>query len=811
MSWEYRESLLQTFEGLFEQDGIAKERREAARNAFEKVRQAGEEEFEQAVREFLAACSRESAWIVDIPAIFEDGLELGVTFAEIKPYYGVTYFLYLGQGKFGNSPEQVQTLLYWLRRLLALNERLALSLLRGYHYIAGELTPDEIDRYIAEGISCADINETLAQQFLEGTLHDRVAIIDNLKQECRLTDIAPHLEHTIFALTGEQVAIASLDELSTYALQARRTRMVCLYRQVFLPAKMTTFDSKEENTNWFRLQTVIAAGMMLYKSFPRIHGHPDYTSAAALTGDSIFLQNLFQLVEYIRVLRAIQHRWPGSKTLIEFGIHTEYQRKQAEMSGAEQLFFRGLSEIFLNLLDRHYNGLKNGTDCSRQPIPYPFHSLIRCSDAGRTKTPSLQTLLKLAENSHNLFETAKMIRAVPQDLFLQEFPDFGTTPLRTFGFLPDFFYTGEIRSSLLLDAPGLENYLYRNFASLPDYLHPSREKLTPPEEMIQDLQEEEDHAEQEFPQDTGNDEHHPYRHGRHTEAGYAVYDEWNQEQNRYLTAYCTVHEQEVTFTREQPVPPEVTAEGHTIRRVFELLKPDNARTEKRLSEGDDINEPLLLDYIIATKREPSPPVRFFERSAPRKRDIAVLLLMDVSGSTGERVNQQRVIEIEQHAALVFSQGLAAIGDLFAICGFSSNGREHCEFLVFKDFDDPWDDSSRSRVLSARPMSTTRMGAALRHAGYRLNQTAARQKLILLITDGKPLDKDYSPDTRYAQHDVRMACLENKARGIVTFCLSTLENSRSDLELMFPDRRFIILENIQQLSRLLPRSYMKLTL
>ena len=113
-------------------------------------------------------------------------------------------------------------------------------------------------------------------------------------------------------------------------------------------------------------------------------------------------------------------------------------------------------------------------------------------------------------------------------------------------------------------------------------------------------------------------------------------------------------------------------------------------------------------------------------------------------------------------------------------------------------------------MAARPTSSTRIGAALRHAGYRLALHMARQKLIILITDGRPMDQAYDPESRYAQHDVRMACEENRRVSIHTFCVSTMENSRADMEIMFPERRFAILRDIRQLPAVLPELYIKLT-
>ncbi|KPK47184.1 MAG: hypothetical protein AMK72_08785, partial [Planctomycetes bacterium SM23_25] len=289
------------------------------------------------------------------------------------------------------------------------------------------------------------------------------------------------------------------------------------------------------------------------------------------------------------------------------------------------------------------------------------------------------------------------------------------------------------------------------------------------------------------------------------------YDEWSQEENDYYRDHCFVYEKRPEAMAGVRIPADVAEQARRVSRVFERLKPDLTRREKRLREGDSINPDLLLAYLVRRHKEPSPKVDFYERPQIRRRDLAVLILLDASGSTGEDVGQNaKVIDIEKHAAVILAQGLALLDDRFGVCGFSSNGRENCAYFVYKDFDEPWDRKAAANVLSARPSSSTRIGPALRHSGYRLSPIDARQRLILLVTDGKPMDSEYDPNTRYAQHDVRMACQENARRGIHTFGISTADSSLADMEIMFPRRRFAILSDIRLLPRVLPKLYIKLT-
>jgi nitric oxide reductase NorD protein len=111
---------------------------------------------------------------------------------------------------------------------------------------------------------------------------------------------------------------------------------------------------------------------------------------------------------------------------------------------------------------------------------------------------------------------------------------------------------------------------------------------------------------------------------------------------------------------------------------------------------------------------------------------------------------------------------------------------------------------------AGPSAARRPRLSLEVARAGPDAIEARQRLIILVRDGKPMDTGYDPNTRYAQHDVRMACEEGRRQEIFTFCISTEENSRADMEIMFPDRRFAILSDIRQLPRVLPALYVKLT-
>jgi nitric oxide reductase activation protein len=293
--------------------------------------------------------------------------------------------------------------------------------------------------------------------------------------------------------------------------------------------------------------------------------------------------------------------------------------------------------------------------------------------------------------------------------------------------------------------------------------------------------------------------------------GEHLYDEWSEFDNDYYRDYCLLREIRPRAKKSAELPADLKPQVRRVKRLFEFIKPSRVEKEKYCDEGDAINHELLVDYITQKKIEPSPKVNFYEKITINTRDIAVLVLLDVSGSTGNEVGEKRVLDLERNAALILGEGLKIVGDPFGVCGFSGQGRENCEFFVYKDFAQAWDNETIGAILEARPKTSTRMGVALRHAGSILSRRENRKKLLILITDGKAMDAEYDSSTMYAQYDVRKAVQENRDAGINCFAISTDEESQADMQLMFPGSRYCIVPKIERLPQALPALYLRLTL
>lgn len=763
--WGYRDIFRRTINDLLEQGMIGQDNRQVTDKFFETLKTTDQGCFDHVVKDFLAALNPANQWLLSLPSIFSDIVDFGMELAESKLFYGSIYFQTLSAGGFGGNPREVRNLLTQMRRLREVDTDLAISYMKGYSNLTARLSVSETERYIEAGLEIYQRNRDAGLAFMEGSLRSSETYIQSISRECRLNEIEERLKTLLKSLVGYEVYIGDLGSLDSDDLIERGSQIVCMYQWLYLPARIRYFDTQQLNHKWYILTAALAAGFLSEDSFSRIHGHPRYRTCRDLVGDDILQLNLFQIIEYTRVFKRLEKRWPGIRRLLYFGLRHEFEHKPAGDIVAKLLF-----------------------DTLLKPAKVSGHG------------PALVD--KMAAESNNCFDTAKLLAESELSSLLQEYRGVESTLLYPFSFLPDFLFPGEVSSP-------------------------------PPTEMIADLRqaveqpdngndEEESAKQKKTGEDTSRDIVVPESEGEEAEdetkdeedrqtlrTGY-FYDEWNCHENDYRVDHCCVYEKDAVQSCAD-IPADVEAEAKKVSRVFEQLRPQLARYEKHLAEGDVIDEDMLVDYLTRQRKEPAPKIDFYQKIRMIDRDLAVTLLFDESGSTGEEIYGEKIIEIEKHAALILGECLESLGDKFEIAGFTSNGPENCRYTVYKNFNDNWRRDIKMKVMGASPCQSTRIGPAVRHAGYRLAQSPSRQRLIILITDGRPMDNGYDPNTRYAQYDIRMACEENARQGIHTFAISTRENTLADMEIMFPRRRFVILPDLSRLPRVLPRLYSRLTL
>jgi hypothetical protein len=249
-----------------------------------------------------------------------------------------------------------------------------------------------------------------------------------------------------------------------------------------------------------------------------------------------------------------------------------------------------------------------------------------------------------------------------------------------------------------------------------------------------------------------------------------------------------------------------------LERLLDLIKPQDRVRVRYQEEGSELDLDIALRALVDLKSGAQPETRINMSHTTAGRDIAVLVLLDLSESLNETVagagNGQTVLELSREAVSLLGWAIDRLGDPCAIAGFHSNTRHEVRYHHIKGFSERWGDDVKARLAALRAGWSTRMGAALRHAGHYLSARRADRRILLVLTDGEPSDVDVS-DPSQLRADARKAVNELSGQGITTFCLSLDPQADAYVSEIF-GHRWRVLDRIEQLPAQLPALYLQLT-
>ncbi len=286
--------------------------------------------------------------------------------------------------------------------------------------------------------------------------------------------------------------------------------------------------------------------------------------------------------------------------------------------------------------------------------------------------------------------------------------------------------------------------------------------------------------------------------------------EWDYKKQCMQADYCSVINY-VHVTGEQGELPE------NLRRTAKKLRHQlEALTTKRVwhrhqSEGSELDMDAYINYIgerYSGHKVEQPDL--YQKLRSSERDLSCLLLADFSLSTDSWLsNDARIIDVIRDSLFLFSESLRNTGDQFSIYGFSSRNRGHIRFNTLKTFKESYNGVVRSRIQAIKPGFYTRMGAAIRYASDKLEEQDTQQRLLLILTDGKPNDLDRY-EGRYGVEDTRRAIQEAKAKGLQTFCITIDDQGGEYLPHIFGNNGYTIIRKPEHLPQKLPIMYANLT-
>jgi hypothetical protein len=252
-----------------------------------------------------------------------------------------------------------------------------------------------------------------------------------------------------------------------------------------------------------------------------------------------------------------------------------------------------------------------------------------------------------------------------------------------------------------------------------------------------------------------------------TDADGVTYPEWDVTRKKYRPAWCTVREVEPTIK---------ASATHAIDDAISMRRPLSRlgmglHRRHRQSQGDDIDIDAAVEARVEVLAGSVPDEAVYLDSLRRRRDLSVLLLLDVSGSAAEPGTVGRTVHEQQRAAVAnLTVALHDLGDRVALYAYYSQGRRAVSMVPVKRFDDHLDSQVMRRLNSLEPGAYSRLGAAIRHGSAVLEaRGGTSRRLLVVLSDGLAYDQGY--ERAYGAADARRALTEARRRGTGCACLT----------------------------------------
>lgn len=291
----------------------------------------------------------------------------------------------------------------------------------------------------------------------------------------------------------------------------------------------------------------------------------------------------------------------------------------------------------------------------------------------------------------------------------------------------------------------------------------------------------------------------PKRQGANGRRESFEYPEWDWKAGRYVERASTVRIAEPLVADGAWAAEVLRAHAPMVRRLREKFERLRARRVRltRQPEGDELDLAACVGALVERRAGRAPDDRLYLQVRPARRGLAIALLVDISGSTDERVGRSRIIDLEKVALLLTCEALDALGDEYTVLTFSGKGADHVRLRTLKGFGERTGEAVRRRVTALRPEGYTRLGPAVRHASALLARPGSGHRLLLILSDGRPNDVDQYAG-RYGIEDSRQAVAEARQQGIFPFCITIDQKGPAYISRIFGPSGHVVLRHADQL-------------
>ncbi len=291
------------------------------------------------------------------------------------------------------------------------------------------------------------------------------------------------------------------------------------------------------------------------------------------------------------------------------------------------------------------------------------------------------------------------------------------------------------------------------------------------------------------------------------------YHEWDYNSQHYRPDWVSVYEAVHPSGSTQVVDhilAKHAALAKRLKAILDALKPQQKVRIRYQEEGSELDLDVAIRSLIDLKSGSQPDMRINMSHKNDGRDIAVMLVVDLSQSLNEKAagSSQTILELSQEAVTLLAWTVDKLGDKFAIGGFNSNTRHDVRYAHIKGFSESFDEHVKGRLAAMEAKYSTRMGAAMRHAAHYLEAQKADKKLMLLLTDGEPADIDVDDDELLIQ-DTHQAVKELQQQGIYSYCIN-LDPKADEYVVDIFGSHYTVIDHVDKLPEKLPQIFMSLT-
>jgi hypothetical protein len=288
------------------------------------------------------------------------------------------------------------------------------------------------------------------------------------------------------------------------------------------------------------------------------------------------------------------------------------------------------------------------------------------------------------------------------------------------------------------------------------------------------------------------------------EDGSREYDEWDDAAGVYRFAAVRVREEEGPTGALGPYERIVAANQRQIkevRRRFESLRVEE-RWLHGQADGTELDMGRAVQALTDLAAGHQPDDRVYKRFVRQRETVAILTLIDLSGST-----QGHVIHLEQEALVLVAEGLRTLAFPHAFYGFGNTHPQDCALQRIKGFDEVYGEAVYKRMGNLRANGATRLGAYIRHAGWMLASRPQSRRVLMVVSDGKPEDRgEYRG--RQGIRDAAMAVQEVRRLGVHPFCVSLdpAEDAEGWLKEVWGAGKYLALDQVDALPTRLPEVF-----